>query len=119
MDYDPMRDTPAFAKANKDRRFGAPNGNKRCDPTAAVQQREFYRWVESVATEDELKEYVKDKSNPYVRRLYIMKVQKAASIRDLHDITNQVHGLPKQTIEMAEPPKIEIIVNGKSQTENQ
>lgn len=103
-----MKNNPAFARANKERRFGAPNGNPTGDHSAAAHQREFYRWVESIASEEELKDYVKDKTKPFTRRLYIQKLIKAKSIHDIHELTNQAHGLPKQVIEMAEPPKIEI-----------
>lgn len=108
--YDPIKDNPAFARSNVLHRFGGPNANPRCAPQTATMQREFYRWVESVATEDELKAYVQDTSKPYTRRLYIQKLIKAKSIRDIHELTNQVHGLPTQVIEMAEPPKIEIVL---------
>lgn len=114
----PMRDNPAFAQANKDRRFGAPNGNPIGNQKAAVHQREFYRWVESIASEDELKAYIKDTTKPYMRRLYVQKAVKAKTMHDIHELTNQVHGLPKQVLEMAEPPKIEINI-GKDGVEGQ
>lgn len=113
--HNPMRDNPAFAKANTEHRFGGPKANPRCDPQTATMQREFYRWVESVATEDELKAYVIDQSKPYTRRLYVKKLINVKSIRDIHELTNQVHGLPTQVIEVAEPPKIEIVLTGEDE----
>lgn len=88
--------------------FGQPGGNKQGDPSVAVDQREFYRWAETKATEDELKQYVSDKEKPYARRKFIMTMQAAAEMRDFFELTNQTHGQPKQKIEVDEMPKFNI-----------
>ena len=37
--------------------FGQPGGNPPCQGSVAANQREFYRWVESRASEEELKAF--------------------------------------------------------------
>lgn len=90
--------------------FGQPNGNKQGDPRTAVNQREFYRWCETVATEDELREYVQDNSKPMARRKFVASLMRCDTVQDFFDLTNQTHGQPKQTIEQTSLPEIKIVL---------
>ena len=103
--------------AERERRhqFGQPEGNKRgCIPDArVVNQREFYKWVESIATEDELKAYLADETKPYFRKKFIQAYQSTASVQDFVSITNQTHGQPKQQIEVQELPEIHVHAFGE------
>lgn len=97
-----------------DTRFGGPRANPRGDQSTAGLQRAFYRWVEAQATEEELKNYVRDKNNPLVRRRFIQVFLKAESVRDFCDVTNQTHGQPKQIIEATTLPPIRIVLDDGS-----
>lgn len=88
--------------------YGQPNGNTPCPPKIANTQRIFYAWVEQKATEEELREYLKDKSKPAMRRKFIKTYLKAESVKDFCEITNQTHGMPKATLETITPPTIKI-----------
>lgn len=88
--------------------FGQPNGNRRGDPSTAAQTREFYRWVENVATVEDLKSYLADDSKPAVRRQFIKCLLHCEKVQDFFDLTNQTHGYPKQEISMDAPPEIVI-----------
>lgn len=89
--------------------FGAPEGNPIGNPSTAANQREFYRWAESVATEDELRAYSNDKKNPYARRKFVdLLLSPADDMDDMFALTNQTHGAPKQPIEVQSLPKVEI-----------
>lgn len=90
--------------------FGAPNGNKQGEPHAAVNQREFYKWCEAQATEEELKAYVQDETKPYARRRFVASLVKCETVQDFFDLTNQTHGQPKQVIEQTNLPQIEIVL---------
>ena len=90
--------------------FGQPNGNPIGDPRKAVNQREFYRWCESEATEDELKAYVLDESKPYARRKFVQSLVQCNTVQDFFDLTNQTHGQPKQVIEQTNLPTVEIVL---------
>lgn len=90
--------------------FGQPEGNKLGDPRKATNQREFYRWAENNANEYELKEYVKDKTKPFVRRKFVAALIKCDKVQDFFDLTNQTHGQPKQVIEQTNLPEINIIL---------
>lgn len=92
--------------------FGAPNGNPKGDPRAAGSQRAFYAWCESQATEQELKEYVKDNTKPYARRKFVAALNQCETVQDFFDLTNQTHGQPKQVIETVEAPTVIIDLNG-------
>lgn len=70
--------------------------------------RDFYRWVESKATEQELRDYVADQDNPLVRRKFVQAMTSANTPQDFFDLTNQTHGQPKQVIEQTNLPAIEI-----------
>lgn len=90
--------------------FGQPNGNPTGNPRAAVNQREFYRWCETVATEDELREYVKNDKNPMARRKFVASLMRCETVQDFFDLTNQTHGQPKQIIEQTSLPAIQIVL---------
>ena len=104
--------TPEAAARVRAHQFGQPGGNKRHPITAAVAQRDFYRWVECEATEAELNAYVADESNPYVRRKFVAAMTSTKKVEDHFALANQVHGAPKQPIELQELPKIECHVFG-------
>ena len=97
------------AAREKAHQFGQPGGNPICPQSVAGNQREFYRWAETVATEEELREYSNDKSNPYARRKFCdLLLSPADDMDDMFALTNQTHGAPKQTIEVKELPKVSI-----------
>lgn len=105
--------SPEAAEREKRHQFGQPEGNQRGEQAAARSQREFYKWVESEATREELETYQRDKSKPFVRRRFIEIFMQAKEVNDFCQITNQTHGFPKQTLQtLPEPPKIEIILTG-------
>lgn len=80
--------------------FGANGGNKIGNPSAAAKQREFYRWVENVATERDLLDYAADESKPAARRRFVRALFKCKRIQDFFDLTNQIHGKPKEQVEI-------------------
>jgi hypothetical protein len=93
--------------------FGQPNGNPICSQSVAANQRAFYRWVETEATEEELRAYVKDKSKPALRRNFVAACLNAINKLDpslYFDLTNQTHGQPKQVIEQTNLPSVEIVL---------
>lgn len=90
--------------------FGQPEGNKLGDPRKAVNQRDFYRWCESKASEEELREYVSNKENPMARRKFVAALVKCETVQDFFDLTNQTHGQPKQIIEMTDLPEVNIVL---------
>ena len=98
------------AEREKRHQFGQPNGNPRGDGAAAANQREFYRWCESVATMGELKAYSKDETKPYARRKFVMALTACDKVQDFFDLTNQTHGQPKQVVEQTQLPEVRIIV---------
>ena len=81
--------------------FGKEGGNKRGCPAAAAQQREFYRWVENVATERELLAYVTDESKPGARRKFIAALLRCKRVQDFFELTNQIWGKPKEQMEVS------------------
>ena len=96
--------------------FGQPGGNKQCPGGIAVDQREFYRWVESKATLAELNAYVADENNPIMRRNFVKAVLKTINSEDpdlYFAMTNQTHGAPKQPIEVLDLPKVQCEVFGE------
>ena len=93
--------------------FGQPGGNIPAPFNVAVNQREFYRWVESKATRAELEAYAKDESKPAMRRQFVEACLNAMNAGDpslYFDLTNQTHGLPKQVIEQTNLPEVKIIL---------
>ena len=102
--------SPEAAERERRHQFGQPEGNKLGDPRKAVNQRDFYRWAESKATEEELKAYVKDADNPFARRRFVAALVKCNTLQDFFDLTNQTHGQPKQVIEQTSLPAVNIIL---------
>lgn len=91
--------------------FGQPDGNKPGNPSTAANQREFYRWAETKATEKELKEYRANTDNPYARRKFVeLLLTKCDALQDVFDLTNQTHGQPKQVIEQTNLPEVRIVL---------
>lgn len=80
--------------------FGQPNGNKPMPSSTARSMRDFYRWVESEATQEELEDYVSNKKNPYARRKFIQAITGSVTVQDFFDLTNQTHGKPKEQVEI-------------------
>ena len=81
--------------------FGQPNGNKAMPSAEARSMRDFYRWVESVATQEELEKYVANKANPYARRRFIQAITGTVSLHDFFELTDQTHGKPKEQVEVS------------------
>lgn len=73
--------------------------------------RKFLRWAETEATEEELRAYAKDKANPFLkRRTCELILDKLRSVRDLAEVMNQTHGLPKQVIEQTNLPEVRVVL---------
>ena len=102
--------SPEAAERERRHQFGQPEGNKLGDPRKAANQRDFYRWAEGKATEEELKAYVQDTANPYARRRFVAALVKCDTVQDFFELTNQTHGQPKQTIEQTNLPEVQIIL---------
>ena len=102
--------SPEAAERERRHQFGQPEGNKLGDPRKAANQRDFYRWAEGKATEEELKAYVKDTANPYARRRFVAALVKCDTLQGFFELTNQTHGQPKQTIEQTNLPEVQIIL---------
>ena len=93
--------------------FGQPGGNPPCQGSVAANQREFYRWVESKASEEELNAYAADTTKPALRRNFVKAVLNTINAGDpglYFDLTNQTHGLPKQTVEQTSLPEVVIVL---------
>lgn len=91
--------------------FGQPGGNPICSQSVAANQRTFYRWAETEATEEELRAYVKDQTKPYTRRHFVdLLLTRCETLQDVFDLTNQTHGQPKQVIEQTNLPTVEIVL---------
>lgn len=102
--------TPEAMARKVAHQFGQPGGNKQCPGGIAVDQREFYRWVESKATITELNEYAADVKNPIMRRNFVKAVLNVVNSGDpdmYFAMTNQTHGAPKQPIEVLDLPKVQ------------
>ena len=96
------------AAREKKHQFGQPGGNPIGNPSVAANQREFYRWAETIATEEELRKYSADKSHPYARRKFVdLLLSPAENMDDMFALTNQTHGAPKQPIEVQSLPKVQ------------
>lgn len=103
--------TEEAAARKRAHQFGQPGANPSGSPTAAVNQREFYKWAETQATKDELKAYEADETKPYMRRRFVaLCLKKCNSLQDIFELTNQTHGQPKQTIEQTNLPEIKIVL---------
>lgn len=95
--------------------FGKPGGNPMCPQSIAGNQREFYRWVESIATEKELRDYIADKTHPWSRIHFCELWLNNTELDEVFVMTNQTHGAPKQPIEVQSLPKVECEVFGKDE----
>ena len=103
--------SPEAAERERAHQFGQPGGNPICPQSIAANQRAFYRWAETKATEEELRAYKDDKTKPYTRRHFVeLLLTKCESMQDVFDLTNQTHGQPKQVIEQTNLPAIEIVL---------
>lgn len=102
--------TPEAEERERRHQFGQPEANPIGNPSTAVNQREFYRWCETKATEDELREYVMDDSKPMARRKFVAALVKCETVQDFFDLTNQTHGQPKQVIEQTSLPEVRIVL---------
>lgn len=80
--------------------FGVKGGNEICQKSIATNQREFYRWCETKATEEELLAYLNDKKNPIARKNFVASLLKCNSLHDFFELTNQTHGKPKEQVEV-------------------
>ena len=81
--------------------FGQPNGNKAMPSAEARSMRDFYRWVESAATQEELEQYVANKTNPYARRKFIQSITGTVTLHEFFELTDQTHGKPKEQVEVS------------------
>lgn len=102
--------TPEAAARQALHQFGQPGANPSCPQSIATNQREFYRWVESIATINELHAYEKDVKNPIMRRNFVKAVLNVVNSGDpdlYFAMTNQTHGAPKQPIEVLDLPKVQ------------
>lgn len=107
----PEPKTEEAAARKRAHQFGQPGGNPICPQSIAANQRAFYRWAETEATEEELRAYKDDKTKPYTRRHFVeLLLTKCESMQDVFDLTNQTHGQPKQVIEQTNLPAIEIVL---------
>ena len=102
--------SPEAAERERRHQFGQPEGNKQGNPSTAVNQREFYRWCESQATEQELREYVRDEIKPMARRKFVAALMGCNTVQDFFDLTNQTHGQPKQVIEQTNLPDVRVVL---------
>lgn len=102
--------SPEAAERERAHWFGQPGGNPIGDHKAARNQREFYRWCESQATQEDLQAYIQDKSNPYTRRKFVQALIGCETVQDFFELTNQTHGAPKQVIEQTQLPAINIVL---------
>lgn len=105
--HDPMRDNPAFIRANKEHRFTSENnpGKK------GVAVRNFMRKLTEM-TEAEVEAYVKNKDNPmFLRKVATTFMSKSVKPKDLCEFINQIEGMPTQPISTEEPPTININIS--------
>ena len=105
--------SPEAAERERAHQFGQPGGNRQGNPSVAASQREFYRWVESKASEEELKAYAADTTKPALRRNFVKAVLNTINAGDpglYFDLTNQTHGLPKQTVEQTSLPEVVVVL---------
>lgn len=98
--------SPEARERERRHQFGQPEGNPPCPLPQARSMREFYRWVENEATQEELQEYANNTEKPYVRRKFVQAMTAANTPQDFFDLTNQTHGAPKQVIETVDAPTV-------------
>ena len=108
MEKKPRKYKSAESKAReKAHQFGQPGGNPIGNSSNAINQREFYRWAESKATPQELKDYIKDKTHPFARIRFCELLMKNEDLDSMFALTNQTHGAPKQPIEVQSLPVVQ------------
>lgn len=98
--------TPEALERQKKHWFGQPDANPHVSNNS---MRNFYRWVESEATMQELRDYIADKERPYVRRRFIQCFMKCEKVSDFFELTNQTHGYPKSEVRANQKLEIELI----------
>lgn len=98
--------SPGAAERERLHQFGQPGANPRADQSVAANQREFYRWVETCATREELEAYIADKTHPWSRIHFCELWLNNNELDEVFTMTNQTHGAPKQPIEVQNLPKI-------------
>lgn len=107
----PEPKTEEAAARKRAHQFGQQGANPSGNPGAAVDVRKFLRWAETEATEEELRAYANDKTNPFFkRRMCELLLNKLRDVRDVSEMLNQTHGQPKQVIEQTNLPAIEIVL---------
>lgn len=94
------------------KRYGQAEGNKQGDSRNATNQREFYRWAETQATQADLLAYATNEENPFARRRFVQSLMNCETLADFMALTNQTHGQPKQTLEVQELPVLNLSVFG-------
>lgn len=97
----------AHKAREKAHQFGQPGGNPTYNKALAVNQREFYRWAESIATEEDLLAYIADLTKPFARRRFCEALLANNELDEMFALTNQTHGAPKQPIEVQQLPKVQ------------
>lgn len=112
--HDPMRDNPAFAKANIEHRFTSENNpGKR-----GITIRNFMRQLAEM-TEREVKDYISDETKPMLnRRIAEVFIAKKCKPREICEFVNQVEGMPTQPISNEEPPVVNINITTNADTTN-
>ena len=69
--------------------------------------------MESKASEEELNAYAADTTKPALRRNFVkavLNVINAGNPGLYFDLTNQTHGLPKQTVEQTSLPEVVVVL---------
>ena len=99
--------SPESKARERAHQFGQPGGNAQCSQSVATNQREFYRWVETVATRKELEDYIKDKTHPWSRIHFCELWLNNTELDEVFAMTNQTHGAPKQPIEVQSLPVVQ------------
>lgn len=99
--------SPEHKAREKAHQFGQPGGNAPCNQSVATNQREFYRWVETIATRKELEDYIKDKTHPWSRIHFCELWLNNTELDEVFAMTNQTHGAPKQPIEVQSLPVVQ------------
>lgn len=105
--------TPEAQARKRSTQFGQPGGNTPAPIAHARAQRDFYKWVESEATEEELRKFMQDETKPYGQRRFIQLYTGTKDLQDMIAVTNQVHGAPKQVVEVQDLPTLNCQVFGK------
>lgn len=89
-----MENSPAFAEANKRRRFGAPEGNKP-NPMVGGLMRALYAWLAN-ATQADVDALLADPKTPAIKKKFVERMMKEGKLKDFFEMTNQIEGMPTQ-----------------------